>query len=88
MELLRDIVIIITGLMVTLAAIIVSVISYSIYRRVNGILKSTKTVTAKIEALTTITSDKIGKPLFHAAGLVQGIAYGIRAISKVYRKGE
>ncbi len=88
MELVLDIILIITGLVITLAAIFVSVISYSIYRRVNGILKSTKMVTTKIEALATVTNDEIGKPLFYAASLVQGIVCGIRAINKVYRKGE
>jgi len=86
METLRDLVIIISGLVVTLVAIIVAVISCLAYSRVNGILKSAKTSAAKIEALTTVATDDIGKPLIQAAGLVQGIAYGFQAIRKMTKR--
>lgn len=86
-ELLRDVIIIISGIMVTLATILVAVFLLSVYRRVNDILKSTKTTAAKIEALTIVASDQLGKPVIQAAGLVQGIVYGIQAMSKFFKKG-
>ena len=86
METLRDLVIIISGLVVTLVAILGAVISYLVYRNVNGILKSAKTSAARIEALTTVATDGAGRPLIQAAGLVQGIAYGFQAIRKIMKK--
>ena len=85
-ELLRDLIIVISGLIVTLVAILFAVISYSLFRRVNLILNSMKTSAAKIEALTAIATDELGKPLIHVASLVQGIAYGIQAINKIIKK--
>lgn len=87
-ELLRDIVIIVSGLVVTLVAILLAVVSYSAYRRVNSILKFTETAAKKIETLTLIANDDMGKPLIQLAGIVQGIAYGIRGIKRVFKKGE
>ena len=86
-ELLRDLIIVISGLVVTLVAVLVAVISYSLYRRVNVVLQSVKTSATKIEALTTVATDELGKPLIQVAGLVQGIVYGIRAINKMTKKG-
>lgn len=86
-ELLRDLIIVISGLVVTVVAVLVAVISYSLYRRVNVVLQSVKTSATKIEALTIVATDELGKPLIQVAGLVQGIVYGIRAINKMTKKG-
>jgi hypothetical protein len=86
-ELFRDLIIIISGVLVIVAAIFVILVSYLVYRRINSILKSAKTTAARIEALTIIASDEIGKPLIQAAGLIQGLTCGIRTISKIFKKG-
>ena len=86
-ELLRDLVIIILGIVLTLTIIVMAVWLYSVYRKINDILKSAKTSAAKIEALTVITSDELGKPLIQAVGVIQGITCGIREIVRIFRKG-
>ncbi len=86
-ELFRDLIIIISGILVILTAIFVILVSYLMYRRMNSILKSVKTTAARIEALTVITSDEISRPLVQAAGLIQGLACGIRTISRIFKKG-
>ena len=85
-ELLRDLAVIISGLMVTLVAILVGVISYLLDSRLHGILGSEKTTTVNIESLATVASDEIGKPLIQATGVVQGIARGISAASRIFKK--
>ncbi len=85
-ESLRDFVVIISGLVVTLVAILVGISSYLLYSRLHGILGSARTTTVKIESLATVASDEIGKPLIQAAGVVQGIAYGISAVSRIFKK--
>lgn len=87
MELLRDVVIVISGIVITLAAILATFFLYSVYRKINDILKSTKATATKIEALTIVASDQLGKPVIQAASLVQGIIYGIQAMSKIFKKG-
>jgi len=84
----RDVVIIVSGLAVTLAAIVVAVVVYLLYHRASRILKSATTVATKVEALTVTATDEIGKPLIRAAGIVQGIACGIRGINRIFKKGE
>ena len=85
-ESLRDLVVIISGLVVTLVAIIVGVISYLLYSRLHGILESAKTTAVKIESLATVASDEIGKPLIQAAGVVQGVARGINGLRGILKK--
>jgi len=87
MELLRDVVIVISGIVITFAAILATFFLSSVYRKINDILKSTKATAAKIEALTIVASDQLGKPVIQAASLVQGIIYGIQAMSKIFKKG-
>ena len=86
-EVFRDWVIIVTGLVVTAAVVLRAFISYSAYRRVNNILKSAETSVAKIEALTTIITERIGSPLVQAASLIQAIGCEIRAIGKIFGRG-
>lgn len=86
-EALRDVVIIVSGLVVTLAAIFVAVITYLLYHRASIILKSATTVATRVEALTAIATEQIGKPLIRAAGIVGGLACGIRGINRIFRKG-
>ena len=86
-ELFRDVVIIVAGIVVILVAVFLAVISYLVYRRINGVLKSARTTAAAVEALTIVSVDKIGKPLIKAAGIIEGITLGIRAIRRVFRKG-
>lgn len=87
-ETIRDLVIIISGIVVTLTSLVVAVLVFSSYQKVNDILKSAKTAVAKIEALTIIVGDELGKPLIQATGFVQGITYGIREIRRILGKGE
>ena len=86
-EELRDLVIVISGIIVTLTIIIISVFLYSAYRKVNDILKSTKAAAAKIEEITVIAGDELGKPLTRAINLIQGITLGIHEIGRIFRKG-
>lgn len=86
-ETLRDVVIIVSGIMVTLAIIFVAVIVYVVFHKINRILKFATTVATKIEALTTLATDEIGKPLIQLAGIIQGVACGIRGINNIFKQG-
>jgi len=87
-QLVRDLVIIVSGIVVTVAAIIVAVTMTSIYRKANDILKSTKAAAVRLEALAIIAGDELCKPMLEVAGFMQGIAVGIREIGKLFKKGE
>ncbi len=86
-QLVRDLVIIISGIVVTVVAIIVAVTMTSIYRKVNDILTSTKTAAMKLEAMATLAGDELCKPMIQVAGFIQGIAVGIGKMSEIFKKG-
>jgi hypothetical protein len=86
-EVLRDLVIIISGFVVIVVGIFLAVISYSIYSKINNVVKSAKSSAARIEALATLTTEEIGKPVIQAAGFIQGIACVIGKIHKTSKKG-
>ncbi|MFO7772939.1 MAG: hypothetical protein R6V59_03205 [Dehalococcoidia bacterium] len=86
-QLIRDLVIIISGIVVAVAAIFVAVTMASVSRKVNDFLKSAKTATMKLEALATIADDELRTPILQAARFIQGIALGISEISKIFKKG-
>ena len=86
-QLIRDLVIIIAGIVVTVAAILVAVIMASVYRKVNDIIKSAKRAVIKLEALAITTGGELCKPVIRAAGFIQGIACGIREMGKIFKKG-
>lgn len=86
-QLLRDLVIIISGIAVTVVAIVVAVTMTSIYRKVNDILTSTRTAAMKLEAMATLAGDELYRPMIQIAGFVQGVAAGIAKISEIFKKG-
>ncbi len=86
-QLIRDLVIIVSGIVLTVAAIIVAVTMTSIYRKVNDVLKSAKATAMRVEELAVIAGDELCKPMIQAAGFIQGIVYGIRQIGKIFSKG-
>lgn len=88
MEMARDVVIVISGIVVTLVAIFVAALSYSLYRDLKGITKSVKVATAKAEALATFIMDEVAGPLQKLAGMVQGITHGICAVKKMWEREE
>lgn len=87
-EAIRDAVIIVSGMVIALVAILLAVIAYVLYRKISRILKSATTIATKVETLTSIAADDIGKPLIQFAGIVQGIVWGIHSIKRVFRKEE
>jgi len=87
-QLIRDLVIIVAGTVVTVAAIIVVVVVISVNRKVKDVLQSTRAVARRIEALAVIVGDELGRPMMQAAGVIQSVAFGIREIGKIFRKGD
>ncbi len=87
-ETLRDLVIIIAGLVVTAATVLVAVIIYLVYYRTSKILTSATNAAVKFEALATLATEEIGKPLIKIAGIIQGITCGIRGLNNMFKRGD
>jgi len=98
----RDLVICISGLVITGVVIFVAVLSYSLYQRTRSVLNSVEAVSnraasvvdsveaisTKVGDIVTYVGDEVVKPVIQVAALVQGVRQGIETISKLFRKGQ
>ena len=85
-ELFRDLVICIFGLVATGVFVFVAVLSCSLYRRTRPILDSIKATTTTVQGLTSYVGNEVAKPLIEVAAIIQGISLGINTMSKFFRK--
>lgn len=82
---LRDLIIVILGVVATGVLIFVSVLSYSIYRRLRSILDSIKTTSRTVEGICSGWGG-VAKPFLQVVAVAQGLRQGINSISKLFGK--
>lgn len=85
---LRDLVIIILGLVATGVLIFLAVLIFSLYRRARLILDSTQGILRSVQSAISYSGDKLVKPTMQLVALIQGVTQGIDAISKLFKKRE
>lgn len=85
-EWLRDLVIIITDLVILGVAIFLAVLAYRIYKRIDPILNSLSSATANIEN-TIKQFTELANPIIKLAALVIGIFKGMKSVRKSSDKG-
>ena len=85
-EWLRDLVIVIWGLLSTAVLIFIAVTVYALYRRAKPVLDSMNTTSANVQKITTCIRDEVARPLIEVAAIVQGISQGINMVTKLFRK--
>ena len=84
----RDLVICISGAVMTVVIIFMATLAYLLYRRTRSILNSVDATAATINELSAYVSEEVVKPIIQVLSLVQGIRQGIDAITKYFRKDE
>jgi hypothetical protein len=84
----RDLVICISGLVVTVVAIFIAVLAYLLYNKIRPVLDSMKATSATLHEITSTVKDEVVKPVVQFATLIRGIAQGIELASKFFKKGE
>jgi len=84
----RDLIICISGLVVTGVLIFVAVLFYSLYRRTKTILDLMQTRAAAMHGITSYIMDELVKPLIELATLIRGMRHGIEAVTKFFKKEE
>jgi hypothetical protein len=87
-EMFRDLVISITGIVLIGVLIFGAVIAFSLYRRLRQILDSLQAASAGIEKVVTIVADGILEPLSKVAVIIQGIYRGICAAFHMFKGGK
>ena len=84
----RDLVIVVWGLIATIAVTFLCVIVYLFYRRTMSILRSADSLVAKMNEVVDYTGDKILKPAMQFGSVVQGLVQGIGLFAKIFKKKE
>jgi hypothetical protein len=87
-EWFRDLVICISGLVITVVVIFVAVLAFLLYKGVQPILNSLKVTTATVQEITSTVKDEVIKPISQLGALIRGIAEGIQLAAKFFKKKE
>ena len=84
----RDLIIIISGLVVAGVLIFIAMLLYSLYRKTSSILNSMQATSTTIQRVSSYIRDEVVKPVIEVVALVQGIRQGIDTITKFFKKEE
>lgn len=82
----RDLVICISGLVITAVVIFIAVLAYLLYSKMRPILDSMKATSATLHEITTAVKDEVVKPVVQFVTLIRGIAQGIELASKLFKR--
>ena len=85
-ELFRDLVICIFGVMATVAMILIAVLVVSLYRKSRNVLQSVEATSKNIQEITSSLRKKVISPIAGMGALIQGMYKGIEAIDKIFGK--
>ena len=85
-EWLRDLAVVIFGLVAAGVLVFLAVLAYSLYRRTRSILDSVRNVSKTTQDICSYAGSEVVKPLIQVATLIQGIRQGIYTISKLLKK--
>ena len=84
----RDLVICISGLVVTGVVIFIAVLSYLFYNRARSVLDSIKATSATINEISSAVRDEIIRPVAQLVALIRGVFQGIDLVSRFFGKKE
>ena len=84
----RDLVICITGLVMTGVVIFVAVLSYLLYNRARSVLDSVQATSANIHEISSTVKDEVIRPVVQLVALVKGISQGVEFIGRFFRREE
>ena len=84
----RDMVIIVWGLIATIAVIFMSVIIYLFYKRTISLLESADAVVGKVADIVDYADKEVIRPVTQLGTMIQGIVQGISLFSSIFKKKE
>ncbi len=84
--LIRDIVIIVLGILWILAATVFIVLMFMIYTGLKPVLQSLRITTANAQVTTTMVTDSVVKPLIRVVSITRGVRAGLRRATMLMRR--
>jgi|YelNatPaOPRAMG01_1025707.scaffolds.fasta_scaffold53862_2 hypothetical protein len=87
-ELYRDLIICISGVLVSTAIIFAGVLLYILYRRAKAVLIVLEATISTLRQMSTSMKDEVIEPVVRLVSLVRGILGGIDLVAKFFHKKE
>ena len=84
----RDLVIIIWGVAGTVILVIITIIVWLLYKRVNRLVDSADSIIARANDLIDYAEEEVLQPAAQFGSVIQGIVHAASFISKLFRKKE
>ena len=82
----RDLVICISGLVVTLVVIFAAILAYLLYNKMRSVLNSIEATSENIHQVSLAVRDEVVKPVVQVASLIGGVSQGINMVSSFFKK--
>lgn len=87
-EWFRDLVICISGLVVTCVVIFIAVLAYLLYNRAKSVLNSAEAIATTVREITSMVKDEVVNPVAQFVALIKGIFQGVDMVSRFFKKTE
>ena len=85
----RDLIIVIWGLVATVAVVIITIIAYLFYKKVSTLLDSADYAVAKASDILDYAEEEVLKPVIQLGTILQGVVQGVSFFSNIFnKKGE
>ena len=84
----RDIILIIWGLVATVAIVFISIILFLFYRRTISLLDSTDLVVARVSNIMDYAEKEMIRPVRQFGTMIQEIIQGVSIFSSIFKKKE
>jgi len=84
----RDIILIIWGLVATVAMVFISVILFLFYRKTISLLDSTDLMVARVGTIVDYVEKEVVRPVSRFGTMMQGIIQGISIFGSIFNKKE
>jgi hypothetical protein len=84
----RDLVIVIWGLVATVAVVIMTIIAYLFYKKVSTLLDSADYAVAKASDILDYAEQEVLQPVIQLGTILQGVVQGVSFFSNIFRKKE
>ncbi len=87
-ELARDIVICISGIVVSVTVIIIAILTYSLYKKAKVVLSTLEAASSTVYQMSVTMKEEVVEPVLRFAALIRGIVGGIDFVSKFFQRRE
>jgi len=84
----RDLVIVIWGLITTIAAVCICILVFLLYKKLVPLVEDANIVVGKVGDVVDYTKEEVISPVVQFASAAQGIVQGITLIADIFKKKE